>query len=214
MEKQWTVTDFIFLCFSITEDGDCSHEIKLCLLLGRKTMIKVHLVKVSFSSSHVWMWELDYKGGWVLRNWCFWTVVLEKTLESLLDWKIKWVNPKGNQACIFIGGTYAEAEAPIHWPPDEKSQLTGKDSDAVTDWRQEEKGVTENEVVGWHHWFNGLKFGQTLGDGERHGSLAWGCPLGLQRVRHDWVTKGLQSLFFCIKHCPRLWELPLALKGI
>ena len=161
------------------------------------------------------MWELDYKEGWVLRNWCFWTVVLEKTLESLLDCKeIKWVNPKGNQACIFIGGTYAEAETSILWPPDAKSQLTGKDSDAVTDWRQEEKGVTENEVVGWHHWFNGLKFGQTLGDGEGHGSLACCCPLGLQRVRHDWMTTGLQSLFLCIKHCPRLWELPLALKGI
>ena len=102
------------------------------------------------------MWELDHKEGWVLKNGCFWTVVLEKTLESPLDCKeIKPVNPKGNQPWIFIGRTDAEAGAPIVWPPDAKSQLTRKDPDAGKDWRQEEKGTTEDEMVGWHHWLNG-----------------------------------------------------------
>ena len=101
-----------------------------------------------FSSSHVRMWELDYNEGWVLKNWCFWTVVLEKTLESPLNCKeIKPVNPKGIQPWIFIAGTNAEAEAPTIWPPDVKSQLTEKDSDAGKDWEQEEKGVTEDEMV-------------------------------------------------------------------
>ena len=123
----------------ITADGDCSHEIKRCLLLGRKAvtnldsilksrditlLTKVSLVKAIFSSSHVWMWELDYKESWVLKNWCFWTVVLEKTLESpLVHKEIKPVHPKGNQSWIFIGRTDAEAEAPILWPPDVKNWL-------------------------------------------------------------------------------------------
>ena len=133
-----------------------------------------------FSSSHVWMWELDYKEGWMPKNCCFWTVVLEKTLESPLDSKeIKPVNPKGNQSEIFIGKTDAEAEAPILWPPDEKSQLIRKDPDAGKDWRQEEKGMTESETVGWYHWLNGCDFEQALQDGEGQGSLAccspWGC---------------------------------------
>jgi len=104
-----------------------------------------------FSSSHVWMWVLDYKESWVPKNWCFWTVVLEKTLESPLDSKeIKPVNPKGNQSWIFIGrnDADAEAEAPILWPSDVKSWLIGKDSDAGKDWGQEEKGVTEDDMVG------------------------------------------------------------------
>ena len=107
-----------------------------------------------FSSSHVWMWELDHKEGWALKNWCFWTVVLEKTLEGPLDCKeIKPVNPKGNQSWIFIGRT--ESEALILWPPDMKNWLIGKDPDAGKDWRQEEKGITEDEMVVWHHQFNG-----------------------------------------------------------
>ena len=106
-----------------------------------------------FSSSHVWMWELDYKESWAPKNWCFWVVVLEKTLASPLDCKeIRSVNPKGNQSWIFIGRTDAEAEAPILWPPDAKSWLIGKDPDAGKDWRQKEKGMTENEMVGWHPW--------------------------------------------------------------
>ena len=127
-----------------------------------------------FSSGHVWMWELDYKESWAQKNWCFWTVVLEKTLESPLDCKeIQSVNPKGNQPRIFIRRTDAEAEAPILWPPDMKSRLIGKHPGAGKDWRQEEKGVTENEMVGWHHWFNGHESEQTQGDGKGQGSLAW-----------------------------------------
>ena len=110
-----------------------------------------------FSSSHAWMLELDYKESWAPKNWCFWTVVLEKTLESPLDFQeIKPVNLKGNQSLIFIGRT--DADAPILWPPDVKSWLIWKDSDAGKDWRQEEKGTTEAEMVGWHHWLNGHEF--------------------------------------------------------
>ena len=137
-ETMETVTNFIFLGPQITADGDCSHEIKRCLLLGRKAMTNPdqHIKKqrhyfankglpsqiYGFSSSHVWMWELDYKESWVLKNWCFWTVVLEKTLESPLDCKeINPVNPKGSKSWIFIRRTDAEAEAPVLWPPDAKS---------------------------------------------------------------------------------------------
>ena len=113
-----------------------------------------------FSSSHVWMLELDYKESWVLKNWNFWTVVLEKTVENPLDWKeIKPVNPKGNQSWIFTGSTDTEAETPILWPPDTKNWLIGKDSDAGKDWRREEKGMTEDEMVGWHHQLYGREFG-------------------------------------------------------
>ena len=112
-----------------------------------------------FSSSHVQMWELDYKESWVPKNWCFWTVGLEKTLESPLDCKeIHPVHPKGNQSWIFIGRTDPKAETPILWPPDAKNWLIWKDSDAGKDWRQEEKGMTEDEIVGWHHWLNGHEF--------------------------------------------------------
>ena len=111
-----------------------------------------------FSSSHVWMWELDHKESWVPKNWCFWTVVL-KTLESPLDcMEIKPVHRKRNQSWIFIGRTDAEAEAPILWLSDVKSWLIGKDLDAGKDWRQEEKGMTEDGMVGWHHRFNGHEF--------------------------------------------------------
>ena len=117
-----------------------------------------------FSSSHVWMWELDYKGSWALKNWCFWTVVLEKTLESPLDCKeIQPVHPKGNQSWLFIGRTDTEAETPVLWPPDVKNWLIGKDPDAGKDWRQEEKGMTEDEMVEWHHWLDGHEFEQAPG---------------------------------------------------
>ena len=114
---------------------------------------KVCLVKATFfSSSHVWMWELDYKESWAPKNWCLWSVVLEKTLESSLDCnEIQPVNPKGNQSWIFFGRTDTEAKTRILWPPDEKNWYTGKDPDAGKDWRQEEKGTTEDEMVGWHH---------------------------------------------------------------
>ena len=171
-----TMTDIIFLDSKITADGDCSHEIKRRLLLGRKAMtnlesvlksrnitllIKVHLVKaIVFSSSHVWMWELDPKEGWVPKNWCFWTVVLEKTLESPLDCKeIYPVSPNGDQSWVFIGRTDAKAETPILWPPHAKSWLIGKDPDAGRDWRQEAKGTTEDEMTEWHHRLNGYEFG-------------------------------------------------------
>ena len=113
-----------------------------------------------FSSGHVWMWELDYKESWVLKNWCFWTMVLEKTLESPLDCKESQpVHPKGNQSWVFIGRTDVEAETPILWPPDAKSWLIGKDPDAWKDWGQDVKGTTEDEMVGWHRWLNGHEFG-------------------------------------------------------
>ena len=120
---------------------------------------------------------MDHKQGWALKNWCFWTVVLEKTLESALDSKeIKPVNPKGNQQWIFTGRTDAEAEAPVLWPPDSKSWLVGKDLDAGKDWGQEEKGVTEDELVGWHHQLHGHECKQTLGDSEGQGSLVCCSP--------------------------------------
>ena len=153
-----TVSDFILGGSKITADGDCSHEIKRHLLLGRKVMTnldsilksrditlptKVYLVKQWFSSSHVWIWELDYKESWVQKNWCFWSVVLEKTLESSLDCKeIQPVHPKGNQSWVFIGRTDVEAETPIFWPHHMKSWFIWKDPDAGKDWGQEEKGTT------------------------------------------------------------------------
>ena len=127
------------------------------------------------------MWELGHKEGWVPKNWCFWTVMLEKTLESPLDCKgIKPVSLKGNQHWIFIGRTDAEAEAEalILWPPNAKSWLIRKDPDAWKEWRQEEAGTTEDEMVGWHYWLNGHEFDQALGDGEGQGSLACCSPRG------------------------------------
>ena len=109
-----------------------------------------------FSSSHVWIWELDYKESWAPKNWCFWTVVLEKTLESPLNCKeIQPVHPKGNQSWIFIGRTDAEAETPVLWLPGAKNWLTRQDPEAGKDWGQEEKGMTEDEMVEWHHWLDG-----------------------------------------------------------
>ena len=108
-----------------------------------------------FSSGHLWMWELNYKESWEPENWCFWTTVLEKTLESPLDRReIQPVHPKGDQSWVFIGKTDVEAEIPIFWPTDAKSWLIGKDPDAGKDWGQEEKGMTEGEVFGWHHWLD------------------------------------------------------------
>ena len=151
---------------------------------------KVCLVKaLFFSSSHVWMWELDFKESWASKNWCFWTEVLEKTLESPLDSKeIQPVHPRGNQSWIFIGRTDAEAETPILWPPDVKNWLIWKDPDAGKDWRQKEKGTTEDEMVGWHHWLHGYEFEQALGVGDGQGSLMCYSPWG-HRVGCDWATE-------------------------
>ena len=130
-----------------------------------------------FSSSHVWLWELDYKESWALKNWCFWTVVLEKTLESPLDCKeIQPVHPKGNQSWIFIARTDAEAETSILWPADAHNWLLGKDPDAGKDWRQEEKGTTENEMIGWHHRLSGCEFEHALGVGDGQESLMYYSP--------------------------------------
>ena len=133
------------------------------------------------------MWELDYKESWVPKNWCFWTVVLEKTFKSPLDSKeIQPVHPKGNKSWIFIGRTAAEAETPILWPPD---VAIWKDPDAGKDWRQEEKGTTEDEMVGWHHRLNGHEFEQALGVGDEQGGLACCSPWGSQRVGYNWATE-------------------------
>ena len=135
------------------------------------------------------MWELDHKESWVLKNWCFWTVVLEKTLESPLDCKdIKPVNPKRNQSGLFIGRTDGEAEAPILWPPDVKNWLIKKDPDAGKDWRQE-KGRPEDEMVRWHHRLDGHEFEQAPGVGDGQGDLVSCSPWG--RKRHGWATKQL-----------------------
>ena len=132
-----------------------------------------------FSSSHAWMWELDYKESWAPKNWCFWTVVLQKTLQSPLDCKeIQPVHPKGDQSWVFIGGTDVEAETPILWPPDGKNWLTGKDPDAGKDWRQEERGMTEDEMVWWHHQLDGHELEQAMGVGDGQGSLVCCSPWG------------------------------------
>ena len=132
-----------------------------------------------FSSSHVWMWELDYKESRALKNWCFW-IVVQKTLESPLDCKeIQPVHLKGEQSWVFIGGSDVEAETPVLWLPDARSWLIWKDPDAGKDWGQEGKGMAEDEMVGWHHRLNGHEFGWTLGAGDGQWSLAccgsWGC---------------------------------------
>ena len=144
-----------------------------------------------FSIGHVWMWELDYKESWALKNWCFWTVVLEKTLEGPLDCKeIEPVHPKGDQSWVFIGRTDVDAETPILWPSDVKSWLIWKDPHAGKDWGQEEKGTTEDEMIGWHHQLNGHGFGWTLGVGEGQGGLAccgsWGCKVSDTTERLNW----------------------------
>ena len=199
-ETMETVTDFIFLGSKVTADGDCSHEIKRHLLPGRKVMINLDSILKAetvlcqkcpssqgygFSSSHVCMWELDYKESWVSKNWCFRTVVLEKTLESPLDCKeIQPVHLNRDQSWVFIGRTDVEAETPILWPPDVKKWLLRKDPDAGKDWGQEEKGTTEDEMVGWHHRLDEHGFGWTpeVGDGQE-GLVC--CGSWGRRVGHD-----------------------------
>ena len=178
----------------IIADGDCSHEIKRCLLFGRKVMTNLGSILKSrrhyfankclssqgygYSSGHVWMWELNYKESWVLKNWCFWTVMLEKTLENPLNSKeIQPVHPRGNQSWIFIGRTDVEAKTPILWPPDAKNWLIGKVPDAGKDWRRE-KGTMEDEMVGWHHRLNGHEFEWAPGVDDGQGSLACCSPWG------------------------------------
>ena len=200
-----TMADFIFLGSKITADGDCSHEIKRHLLLGRKAMTnRQHIQKqrhyfsnkgppsqdYGFSSSHVWMWELDYKESWAQKNWCFWTAVLKKTLESPRD-----SARRSNQSILkkispgcSLEGLMLKLKLQLLWPPHAKSWLIWKDPDAGKDWGQEEKVTTEDEMVGWHHQFNGDGFGWTLGVGDGQGGLACCCPWD-RRVRHDWATE-------------------------
>ena len=201
-----TVTGFIFLGSKVSTDGDCSHEIKR----WKKSydQPRQHIKKqrhyfankgpcsqsYGFSSSHVLMWEVDCKESWAPKNWCFWTVVLEKALQSPLDCKeIQLVNCKRNQSSIFNGRTDAEAEAPILWPPDGKNWLIGIDSDAGKGWRWEEKGSTKDEMVGWHHRLNGHEWASSR-------SWWWiGKPgmlqsMGLQRVGYDLVTEQQQNM--------------------
>ena len=191
-----TVTHFIFLGSKITADDDCSHDIKRCLFLGRKAMIKLDSIlkrgditlptKVRLVKPMVFPVVMYGCESWTVKkaerwreSWCFCTVVLEKTLESPLDCKeIQPVNPKRNQSCVVIGRTDAETETPILWPPDVKNWLIGKDPDARKDWRQEEKGIIEEEKVGWHHRLNGHEFEQAPKDGEGQGSLVCCSPLG------------------------------------
>ena len=206
--KQWQ-TLFFGAPKSITADGDfadgnCSHKIKR-LAPWKKSydQPRQHIKKqrhylankgpssqgYGFSSSHVWMWELDYKESWVLKNWCIWTVVLEKTLESPLDCKeIQPVHPKGNQSWIFIGRTDAEAEALILWPPDAKNWLIKKDTDAGEDWRQEEKGTT-----GWDGWMTSPMQWTWIWVSSRcwwwTGNSGMLQSVGWQRVRPNWVTE-------------------------
>ena len=207
-EKMETMTDFIFLGSKITVDGDCSHEIKRCLLLARKAMTnldnvlksrditlptKVRLVKAMVFPVVRHGCESRHKEGWAPKNWCFWTVVWEKTLESPLDCnEIKTIHPKGNQSWIFIGRTDAEAEIPIFWLPDVKNWLIGKDPDAGKDWRQEKNGTTEDEMVGWHHWLDGHEFEQAPGVGNRQGSLTffspWDCKESDMTERLNWTN--------------------------
>ena len=151
-----------------------------------------------FSSSHVWMWELGYKESWAPKNWWFWTLVLEKTLESPLDCKeIKPVNPKGNQSWIFIGRADVEAETPIVWPPDAKSWLIWKDPDAGKDWRWEDKGTTKDEMVGWHHGLDGHEFEKAPRFTDGQGSLAccslWGHKESDTRKQLNWTETDLES---------------------
>ena len=206
MGKQWKQCQTLFLGGSkITADGDCSYEIKRCLLLGRKAMTNLDNVLKSrhyftdkglssqgygFSCGQVWMWELDCEESWVPKNWCFWTVVLEKTLESPLDCKeTQPVHFKGDQSWVFIGTIDAKAETPILWPPHAKSWFTGKDPDPGRDWVQEEKGTDR----GWYGWMTSLTRWTWVW--VNSGSWWWtGRPgvlqfMGSQRVGHDWATE-------------------------
>ena len=190
-ETKETVTDFNLGGYKIIADGDCSHEMKRFLFFGRKAMTNLdsmlksrhhfankgpYIQSYCFSSSHIWMCELDHKEGGAPKNWCFQTMVLEKTLESPSDsMESKPLNPKGNQPWIFIGRTDVEGEASVFWPPDGKSWLIGKDLDVRKDWKQE-KGATEDEMVGWRHWLNAHEFEETPGHSEGQGRQAWCNP--------------------------------------
>ena len=168
----------------------------------KRNRLLIHVNSQDFSSGHVWMWELDCEESWALKNWCFWTVVLEKTLESPLNFEeIQPVHPKGDQSWVFFGRTNAKAEIQILWPPHVKSWLTKKDSDG-RDWGQEEKGTTEDEMAGWHHRFNGREFEWTPGVGDGQGGReccdSWGCKESDTTEWLNWteLNWGWSMLFF------------------
>ena len=206
MGKQWKQCQTLLLGgFKITADVDCSHEIKRCLLLGTKVMTNLDSILNSrhyfankgpssqgygFSCGHVWMWELECEESWVPKNWCFWTVVLEKTLESPLNCKeIQPVHSEGDQPWDFFGRNDAKAETPVLWPPHAKSWLTEKDSDAGRDWGQEEKGTTEDEMAGWHRWLDGRNSEWTPGVGDGQGGLVCCSPWGHKELdMTEWLN--------------------------
>ena len=194
-EKVEAIAYFLYLDSKITADGDCSREIRWCLLLGRKMMTnldsvlirrnitlltKVHISQAyGLPSVYITLWELDCKEGRALKNWCLWTMVLEKTPESHLDSKdIKPVNLKGDEPWIFTGRTDAEAEAPVFWSSNVNSWHIRQISDVGKNWGQKEKNMTEDEIVGQHHWCNGHELGQSPGDGEGQGGLTCCSPWG------------------------------------
>ena len=213
-----TVSDFLGGS-KITADGDCSHEIKRRLLLGRKVMTTLDSISKAetllchqspssqdygFSSGHVWMWELDCGEAWAPKNWCFWSVVLEKTLESPLDCKeIQPVHSKGDQPWMFFARNDAKAETPVLWPPNVKSWLIGKDSDPEMDGGQEEKGKTEDKMAGWHHQLDGLSLNELLAlvmDREAWRAVIHGVAKSRTRLR-DWTElnwKGNLTLYITI----------------
>ena len=204
MGIQWKLTDFLFLGSKLTTDVDWSHKIKRCLLLGSKVMTsldsilesrdiilltKVHIVKAMVFPGVMYgckSWTIKKAEHWKIDAFKVW--YWRRLLRVLGSKEIKPVNPKGNQSWIFIGRTDAEAEAPIIWPPDAKSRLIGKDPDAGKIWRQEEKGMTEDEMFWWHHQLNGYESEQAPGVGDGQGSVVCCSPWD-HRVRHDWATE-------------------------
>ena len=216
MRKQWKQWQLYFFASKITADGNCSHEIKRCLLLERKR--RQHIKKQRhhfankglssqgyvFSSGHVWMFELDCEESWAPKNWRFWTVVLEKTPESPLDCKeIQPVHSEGDQPWVFFGGNDAKAETPVLWLPHAESWLTGKYSEAGRDWGQEEKGIIEDEMAGWHHRLNGHEFEWTPEVGDGQGGLAcwdsWGCKESDTTEQLDWTELNWKVNEKCIE---------------
>ena len=195
------VTDFIFLGSKITVDGECSHEIKRCLLLGRKVMTNVDSILKSTDITLPTKVHIDQAVAFpVVTYGCDrWTIKKAECwrIDAFELWcwrkllRVPWIQPvhrKGTQSWIFIGRTDAEAETPIFWPPDVRNWLIWKDPNAGKDWGQEEKGMTEDEMVGWHHWLNGHGFGWTPGVGDGQRGLAC-CGLWDHRVGHEWATE-------------------------